>query len=202
MPVHSVVSNGPREETAALSPPATVRCLDELLAEGHVFPTIYADPPWTYRNRSSRAAAANHYATLSLQDICDLPVRQLATKDSHLHLWATTPLLQETLTVMRAWGFEYKSCFVWVKDKLGMGNYWRVSHELLLFGIRGSLPFRDCSVRSWLQCRRTIHSRKPESIRMLVERVSPAPYLELFGRAEVREMNWTVFGNEVERRLF
>ncbi len=83
-----------------------------------------------------------------------------------------------------------------------MGNYWRVSHELLLFGVRGSLPFRDCSVRSWLQCRRTIHSQKPEAIRMLVERVSPGPYLELFGRAEVREMNWTVFGNEVERRLF
>ena len=202
MAVQSVVSKRLREGTPALSPPAVVRSLDELLATGHVFPTVYADPPWTYRNQFSRAAAVNHYATLSLQDICDLPVPQLAAANSHLHLWATTPLLQEALTVMAAWGFQYKSCFVWVKDKMGMGNYWRVSHELLLFGIRGSLPFRDCAVRSWLQCRRTVHSRKPELIRLLVERVSPGPYLELFGRAEVHDAEWTVFGNEIERRLF
>lgn len=183
MPLHSVVSTRPREGTPALSPPAVVRSLDELLATRHVFPTVYADPPWTYRNQSSRAAAVNHYATLSLQNICELPVPELAARNSHLHLWATTPLLQEALTVMAAWGFEYKSCFVWVKDKMGMGNYWRVSHELLLLGIRGSLPFRDCTVRSWLQCRRTIHSRKPELVRLLIERVSPGPYLELFGRA-------------------
>jgi N6-adenosine-specific RNA methylase IME4 len=83
-----------------------------------------------------------------------------------------------------------------------MGNYWRVSHEFLLLGVRGKLRFRDRTMRSWLQCRRRIHSRKPEAIRLLIERVSPGPYLELFGRVEVREPGWTVFGNEVERRLF
>ena len=55
---------------------------------------------------------------------------------AHLHLWAPAPLLEDALHVLRAWGFHYKSCFVWTKDQLGMGNYWRVSHELLLLGVR------------------------------------------------------------------
>jgi N6-adenosine-specific RNA methylase IME4 len=56
------------------------------------------------------------------------------TANAHLHLWVTTPLLADGLAVIRAWGFRYKSCFVWAKDKRGMGNYWRVSHEILLLG--------------------------------------------------------------------
>lgn len=184
------------------SPPTIVRDLSELLAAGSVFPTIYADPPWSYRNRSSRAAAENHYRTLTLLELSKLPVKELAAEDAHLHLWATVPLLPDALELMSAWGFTYKSCFVWVKDKLGMGNYWRVSHELLLLGVRGKRRFADSSARSWLQCRRTLHSKKPEAVRLLIERVSPCPYLELFGRAEVHAPGWTVFGNQVERRLF
>ena len=122
MAASSVVNTTTLADAAAMSPPGIVRSLEELLAAGHVYPTIYADPPWTYRNRSSRAAAINHYATLSLQDICQLPIRELATTNSHLHLWATAPLLQDALTVMRSWGFEYKSCFVWVKGFAARGQ--------------------------------------------------------------------------------
>lgn len=185
-----------------LPTPATVKDLSQLAEYESRFSTIYADPPWTYHNVSSRAAAINHYPTMSLQQIGSLPVRKLAAENSHLHLWATVPLLPDALSVMEEWGFRYKSSFVWVKDKLGMGNYWRVSHEILLFGVRGKLRFLDHSVPSWMRCRRTVHSRKPESIRLLIERVSPGPFLELFGRAEVHEPGWTVFGNQVERRLF
>jgi N6-adenosine-specific RNA methylase IME4 len=182
--------------------PSVVYQLDELVRADRRFSTIYADPPWAYRNRSSRAAAVNHYATLSVKEICALPVARLAAANAHLHLWSTVPLLEDALIVLRAWGFSYKSCFVWVKEQLGMGNYWRVSHELLLLGVRGRLPFRSPRSRSWLRCHRSIHSRKPESVRMIIERVSPGPYLELFGRAEVHHPEWTVFGNQVERRLF
>jgi N6-adenosine-specific RNA methylase IME4 len=181
---------------------ATIRDLGSLLAEGRRFPAIYADPPWSYRNEASRAAAINHYPTLTLAEICALPIAQLAAENAHLHLWATTPLLAEALTVIQAWGFRYKSCFVWIKDKIGMGNYWRVSHEFLLLGVRGNLRFRDRTIPSWLKCRRTQHSRKPEAVRLLIERISPGPYLELFGRAEVHAPGWTVFGNQIERRLF
>jgi N6-adenosine-specific RNA methylase IME4 len=120
-----------------------------LVATGHRFQTIYADPPWSYRNLASRAAARLHYSTMSLAEICSLPVSELVSENAHLHLWATTPLLEDALRVIDAWGFKYKSCFVWAKDKLGMGNYWRVSHELLLLGVRGKLRFRDRTVRSW-----------------------------------------------------
>ena len=197
-----LASNEARVELAQKRKPDTVRDLNELLSQRRRFGTIYADPPWTYRNRSSRGAATNHYSTLTRQEISALPVAELASPNCHLHLWATVPLLEDALTVMRAWGFGYKSCLVWVKDKMGMGNYWRLSHELLLLGVRGNLRFADRAVRSWVKHRRTVHSRKPEGIRLLIERVSPGPYLELFGRAEVHEPGWTVFDDQIERRLF
>ncbi len=99
-------------------------------------------------------------------------------------------------------GFTYKSCLVWIKPQLGMGNYWRVSHEYLLLGVRGNLPFSDNTCRSWLSARRTTHSRKPFAFRALIEQVSPGPYLELYGREEQPNSPWTVYGNQVERRLF
>ena len=182
--------------------PSITRDLAELIERGHRFPTIYADPPWRYQNSASRAAAENHYPTLSLEEICAEPVADLAADNSHLHLWTTNAFLAEAFEVMEAWGFTYKSCFVWVKDKLGMGNYWRVSHEFLLLGVRGRLKFRDRSIKSWRLCRRTRHSRKPDAVRALIERVSPGPYLELYGREELPRSQWTVYGNQVERRLF
>ena len=186
---------------AADKPPAIVRCLDELSGRRLRFPTVYADPPWRYANVAARGAAENHYQTMSIEELCNLPVRDVIADNAHLHLWTTNGHLPDAFTVMKAWGFAYKSCLIWVKPQLGMGNYWRVSHEFLLLGVRGRLPFRDKSQRSWHISRRRRHSSKPYAIRELVERVSPGPYLELFGRAEIPHSQWTVFGNQVERRL-
>lgn len=164
--------------------PGIVRNLDALLAENAKFSTIYADPPWPYNNTAARGAAENHYRTLSLERIRNEPVKELAAEHAHLHLWTTNAFLREAFDVIRAWGFRYKSCLVWIKPQIGMGNYWRVSHEFLLLGVRGNLPFRDRTCRSWLNTKRTIHSRKPFLFRALIERVSPGPYLELYGREE------------------
>ncbi len=193
--------NSEKPLTAKQVGPTIVSSLQELVELGLKFSTIYADPPWRYENTAARGAAAKHYSTMSIEELCELPVAKLAEPNAHLHLWTTNGLLPETFRVMEAWGFTYKSCFVWVKPQLGMGNYWRVSHEFLLFGIRGKLPFRDHAQPSWLQARRRKHSVKPYRVRELVERVSPGPYLELFGREEIPYSEWTVFGNEVERRL-
>ena len=144
----------------------------------------------------------NHYRTLTLDALCSEPVKELVAPEAHLHLWTTNACLREAFDVIRAWGFRYKSCLVWIKPQLGMGNYWRVSHEYLLLGVKGSLPFRDKACRSWLKARRTVHSRKPFAFRELIERVSPGPYLELYGREEQPRSEWTVYGNQVERRLF
>lgn len=182
--------------------PSIVRNLGVLVEQGAKFSTVYADPPWPYSNTAARGAAEKHYRTLSLEEIRQQPVEDLLCENAHLHLWTTNAFLREAFEVMQAWGFRYKSCLVWIKPQLGMGNYWRVSHEYLLLGVRGKLPFLDRKCRSWVLARRTAHSRKPFVFRGLVERVSPGPYLELYGREEQPNTGWTVFGNQVERRLF
>jgi N6-adenosine-specific RNA methylase IME4 len=139
---------------------------------------------------------------MSLEQILAEPVQKLATSNAHLHLWTTNGFLKEAFGVIDAWGFKYKSCLIWIKDELGMGNYWRVSHEYLLLGVRGSLRFSDRAQRSWISAPRSVHSRKPDRIRLLIENVSPGPYLELYGREDLPGLPWTVYGNRVERRLF
>jgi N6-adenosine-specific RNA methylase IME4 len=189
----------PSQSTAL---PSIVCDLHRLVESKAKFATIYADPPWPYSNTAARGAAENHYRTLSVTQICSEPVSALAAECAHLHLWTTNAFLSDAFRVMHAWGFRYKSCLVWVKPQLGMGNYWRVSHEFLLLGVRGNLRFQDHTCRSWQLARRTIHSRKPFVFRELIERVSPGPYLELYGREEQPNCGWTVYGNQVERRLF
>jgi N6-adenosine-specific RNA methylase IME4 len=178
----------------------TVEDLRRLVERGQLFGTIYADPPWPYGNQATRAATKNHYKEydgLSVEDICDLPIADLAADGSHCHLWTTNGFLRESFAVMEAWGFTYKSCFIWVKPDFGIGNYWRVGHEFMLFGIRGKAPFGDNSQQSWVYEKAGEHSAKPAKVRRIIERCSPGPWLELFGRREVE--NWTVWGNEIER---
>lgn len=167
--------------------------------EGQKFSCIYADPPWKFSNQGTRAATNNHYVTMSVDEICDLPIASLTTEQAHLHLWTPNAFLFECPKIFAAWGFEFKSSFVWVKPEMGIGNYWRNSHEILLLAVKGKLTARSKSEMSWLQCSRGPHSAKPEKIRESIERLSPAPYLELFGRRAVS--NWTVFGNEVQKEL-
>ena len=182
--------------------PSIVRDLSVLVEQQAKFSTVYADPPWPYSNTAARGAAENHYRTMTLADIRNEPVKALVADQAHLHLWTTNAFLREAFDVIHDWGFRYKSCLIWVKPQLGMGNYWRVSHEYLLLGVRGNLPFNDRTCRSWKLARRTVHSRKPFLFRGLIEQVSPGPYLELYGREEQPRSQWTVYGNQVERRLF
>lgn len=175
--------------------------LGELVQRGVRYGCIYADPPWAYSNKATRANVEDEYrSTMTVDEICQEPVSQLAADDCHLHLWTTNAFLFEAKRVIEAWGFEYKSCFVWVKPQMGIGNYWRVSHEFMLLGIRGKPEFRRRDCMSWGEFDRTAHSKKPAAVRRLIESVSPGPYLELYGRETVP--NWMVYGNEVARTLF
>lgn len=173
--------------------------LRELVATGQRYATIYVDPPWQYDNQGTRAATSNHYPTMSVEQIAALPIANLAASDCHLHLWTTSSFLPAAFAVIEAWGFEYKSSFVWVKPGLGIGNYWRVSHEFLL-ATKANTPFRDRGQRSWIELDRQGHSKKPDVIRVLVEKVSFPPYLELFGREVPIGMNWTVYGHQLNGR--
>ena len=168
-----------------------------------LFTTIVADPPWRYSNVATRAAAEDHYPTLSIDELCGLEVNghriaDMAADAAHLYLWTTNSFLREAFSIIDAWGFEYKTGLVWVKPQLGIGNYFRSSHEYVLFGVRGGLHVRDSNQRSWFEVPRGRHSRKPDVFYDLVEKVSPGPYLELFARTDLfgPRDGWTPWGNQ------
>ena len=176
-------------------PEGVIGSLSEV--EGQTFGCIYADPPWSYSNQGTRGATNNHYdGTMTVDELCALPIGELAAEKSHLHLWTTNAFLFETPKIFEAWGFEFKSSFVWVKPQMGIGNYWRNSHEFLLLGVRGGLTAQDKSQMSWLEHKRGRHSSKPDRIQDAVEKLSPGPRLELFGRRP--RPGWVVFGNQVD----
>jgi N6-adenosine-specific RNA methylase IME4 len=185
----------PEYETCAISD------LQSLIGAGKKFGAIYLDPPWQYNNQSTRAPTNNHYETMSIDELSIYPIPELSADDCHLHIWTTNAFLFEVPKLLETWGFVYKSIFVWVKPQMGIGNYWRVSHEFLITAIKpGSTTFINKSQMSWGQFDRTKHSRKPEEVAQKIEMVSPGPWLELFGRWT--RPNWTVWGNEIERDLF
>lgn len=203
--VAAAVEAAREDETTIGSPVSSDTCeiadLDTLIASGAKFGCIYADPPWLYDNQATRASTGNHYDGLTVDAICAMPVAQLAADNAHLHLWTTNGFLFDAPRIFAAWGFEFRSSFVWVKRQMGIGNYWRNSHEMLLTGIRGDATrFNDHSMMSWLECDRGAHSEKPGEVRAFIERASPGPYLELFARLPTQ--GWTVWGNQIERNLF
>lgn len=167
---------------------------DAPLPEG-VFRTIAADPPWQYGNKATRAAAEDHYPTLSLAELCELPVEDWAADEAHLYLWATNGFLREAFEVMDSWGFTYKTTLTWVKPQLGLGNYFRSSTEHVLFGVRGGLKTLDSNQFNWFEARQGKHSKKPGRFFDLVEKCSPGPFLEMFART--RRLGWESWGNEV-----
>ena len=184
----------------------------ELLAfaDGRRFSTILADPPWQFKNRTGKIAPEHRrlsrYSTLSLQDICSLPVARLATETAHLYLWVPNALLPLGLQVMMAWGFDYKSNIIWHKirkdggsDGRGVGFYFRNVTEMILFGVRGQNARTLSPGRrqvNMLQSRKREHSRKPDEQYALVESCSPGPYFELFSRG-VRS-SWTNWGDQAD----
>jgi N6-adenosine-specific RNA methylase IME4 len=163
------------------------------------FPLIYADPPWQYDFISVDAwKVENHYPTMPLEEICALPVADISTKDAILFLWATAPKLADAMRVIQAWGFTYKTCAVWDKEWTGMGNYFRIQHELLLIATRGEIPPPATENRpaSIIRHKRSArHSEKPDVVYDIIEAMYPEfPKLELFARAT--RAGWKSWGNE------
>lgn len=172
------------------------------------FSTLLADPPWLERGGGQvKRGADRHYPLMSTAAICKLPVHRLADDNAHLYLWVTNNFLPDGLEVMAAWGFRYVTNLAWgkVRDgkvQQGLGQYFRGSHELLLFGVRGQVPYRTTAEGKRAQHPTLVleprgeHSAKPEVFHRIIEKVSPGPYLELFARREVP--GWERWGNEVQ----
>ena len=166
------------------------------------YKTIYADPPWMERGGGQiRRGADRHYPLMKTNDIAALPVANLADPvGCHLYLWTTNNFLRDALAVMETWGFRYVTVITWLKDKMGLGQYFRGLTEHCLFGVRGNLPYRTIDGKraqgvTGFTAPRGRHSAKPDAMRQMIERVSHAPRIELFARE--RHPGWDAWGNEV-----
>lgn len=188
------------------------------------FGAIYADPPWRFNvwsgetavqkrgSKSTYVAAQAHYQTMAIEDICALPVADLAADDCALFMWATWPTLPDAFKLIEAWGFTYKTCaFDWMKAHagqiemfredndvlMGMGYWTRANSEPCLLATRGKPKRLNADVRQGIIEPRRQHSRKPDCVHGRIERLVAGPYLELFARAP-RE-GWTVWGNQTDK---
>jgi N6-adenosine-specific RNA methylase IME4 len=180
------------------------------LAKEKKFAAVLADPPWRFDNKTGKVAPGhrrlNRYETLSFEEIEALPVNKIAGDTAHLYLWVPNALVPQGLSVMKAWGFQYKSNIVWHKirkdggpDGRGVGFYFRNVTELLLFGVRGKnartlQPGRKQV--NFVATRKREHSRKPDEQYAIIESCSPGPFLELFARGT--RPGWTLWGNQAD----
>lgn len=168
---------------------------------------IYADPPWSYKDKRGNLAqfGAMPYVTMSLEDIKNLPVRDISEKDSVLFLWATMPLLKEAMAVIESWGYKFITCaFVWVKQNpkgygiySGLGSWTNSNAELCLLAKRGSPKRLAKNIKQIAILPRGRHSEKPNEIReRITALMGDLPRIELFARE--RFDGWDAWGNEVD----
>ena len=168
---------------------------------------IYADPAWsfkTYSDKGKGRSPDNHYSVMSLQDIKDLPVQDIADDNCILFIWVTFPLLKESFEVIDAWGFTYKTVgFNWVKKNKktdswfwGLGYWTRANAELCLIATKGTIKRQSASVHQIIDTPIEKHSKKPDIVRdKIVELVGDLPRIELFARETAD--GWDSWGNEV-----
>lgn len=182
---------------------------------------IYADPPWQYWNwamlksdKLRRQCGHMCYPTMTLKEICDLPIDKIADEKCVLFLWVTPPKLPEAFDVIKSWGFEYKTiAFTWIKQNLknesiwsGIGHWTLSNPELCLLATHKKFPKRLSPVKQLVFAPRGIHSAKPPIIRnKIIELVGDLPRIELFARKPKEQLfedesfnGWDVWGNEVE----
>ena len=163
------------------------------------YKTIMLDPPWDI-NQKGKLGAINHYNLMTLDQIRNLPIPELAADDAHLWLWVPNGLVPEAIQLIKDWGFTYRNSFYWIKPRLGLGVYLRNASETVLFATRGKAPVLFKGQPNWLFAPLQDHSHKPEEMYEVIERVSPGPYLELFARRH--RHGWDSWGNEIDSDIY
>ena len=160
---------------------------------------ILADPPWRYHySPTTSRAIEQQYPTMPLDEMCAMPVADRCADDAVLYLWATPPKLEDAFEVIRAWGFSYRTCAVWVKSKIGMGYWFRQRHEILLVGTRGKPqpPLESLRRDSVFECPTAAHSAKPAEVAELLEAQHPGrTWVEMFTREP--RAGWLSHGTEL-----
>lgn len=187
---------------------------------------IYADPAWQQKSAPKMAGykvvdgkqifhTLNNksidlpYDTMSVDDICKLPIKNIAADNAFLFMWVTNKHLPNAFKVIEAWGFKYSTTIVWCKKPMGggMGGTFKVTTEFLLFARRGNLKAINGTKGTWFDVKRDyvngypVHSLKPQFFRDLIEYTAGSKLnkIELFARKQ--HDGWDVFGNEVENSI-
>lgn len=172
------------------------------------YQVILADPPWKYQQKTLQGAAEHHYSTMCIEDICRLPVCDMADRDCVLFLWATFPQLPEALRVIKEWGFTFKTvAFVWLKQNkktaswfFGLGFWTRGNAEICLLATKGHPKRQSAKVHQFIVAPIEQHSKKPDIAReKIVELMGDVPRIELFARQTTS--GWDVWGNEVSSSI-
>lgn len=191
------------------------------LPEGE-FKTVMADPPWAYDDDLPGPArgSGSHYDTLHYGTVMGMgpQIRKVTASHAHLYLWTTNSFMEEALQVVEEWGFDQKTILTWVKvtdeprglpherdhevsvkERIGMGNYFRNTTEHLIFAVKGTRGIESNSMPTHFFAERSAHSSKPEKAYRLAEEASPEPRLELFSRRN--RDGWVVWGDETQQDL-
>ena len=160
---------------------------------------ILADPPWHFQAFGAGGtdrSPENHYPTMKTDEIAALPVGELAAQDCALFLWTTAAMMPDALTVMRSWGFDYRTvAFTWVKKGApGLGYWTRKRSELCLLGVKGAPRRLNADVDEVVEAARGKHSEKPAAVYRRIERLVAGPYMELFARKA--HLGWNRWGND------
>lgn len=196
--------------------------LDGEIVTHSKYKTIVADPPWQVKagrdlggyvvkdggqvfDETHQKTRDLEYPSMSVDEICALPVAGLAEENAHLYIWTINRYVEDTYRVARAWGFQPSTMLVWAKTPFGggLGGTFGISTEFVLFCRRGTLPAKKRVTGTWWNWKRQYnsegkpqHSAKPEAFQNMVESVSPGPYLEMFARR--KRHGWAAWGNEIK----
>ncbi len=171
------------DEPPSVSGCRVISSLDELMAGERKFACIYVDAPWIDEQDNEVFAKV----------LGQISVELLIEDNAHLHLWASNDSLFFAKQAMENWGFAFKGCLLCLNSVGKRGDYWVEAHEYLLLGVRGDLPLMERTMNSWMRCDRDQAGCPSPRIRKLIERVSPGPYLELYGRTLAS--GWTIYSS-------
>lgn len=168
------------------------------------YAVFYADPPWNYQVWSEEGmdrAAANHYPTMTIEDIMSMPIAEICHDDAALYMWAINPMVPEALETVKRWGFTFRTMATWAKDKIGLGLWLREQTEQLIIATRGKVvaPAMGTQFSSLIEGRRGEHSSKPDTAYEIIEKYhATLSKIELFqrGKGKPARRGWAVTGNE------
>ncbi|MHA1210848.1 MAG: MT-A70 family methyltransferase [Candidatus Heimdallarchaeota archaeon] len=176
----------------------------DIYATKNKYNIILADPAWSYFT-GGRKNQSLHYKGMTIEEICEVPVKNIADENCILFLWVTFPILDKAFEVIKAWGFTYSTCgFNWIKKNknkdshfLGLGSWTRSNSELCLIATKGKTERIDRSVSQVIEAPIEEHSKKPDIVReKIVQLVGKLPRIELFSRQPVKGWdNWGLDNN-------